>query len=87
LPGVDVTEVVLVEKPLVDAEFENAQSDLLGIGREARAAIVVNALILTVDVKQIQMPVTPAEGDLQRIMLVRDDAIVADQQSGARSSD
>lgn len=57
-----VPKVVLVEKALVDAEFEIAQSDQIGIGRKADAAVMVNAIVLAMDVKQIQMLIAPFVG-------------------------
>lgn len=74
-----VAEVVLVAEAFVDTEFEIAQSNLVRISREARAAVVVHAIVLAMDVKQIKMRVAPAEGDLQRVMQVGDRAVTAYQ--------
>src|ERR1035437_9999043 len=81
-----ITEVVVVAETFVATKFEIVQLDLIGIGRKARASVMVNAIVLAMDVEQIQMLVAPAEGNLQRVMQIGDRTVAAYQKPPDRKS-
>jgi len=72
---------------LVDADVKIVQSNLIRIGREADAAIMVNTIIMAMDVKSIQMLIAPAEGNLQGVMQFGDRAVATHKRTGVISSD
>jgi len=65
-----IPEVVLVQKPFPEPEVEIRQAHLRGIFVEDRSANVVNAEVLAVDPKRIEMGIAPAEGKLKCIVKV-----------------
>jgi hypothetical protein len=58
------------------------QKNTFGVIGEGEAALVRNAVIFPVDVKPMQMAVTPTHGDLNGVMEVSD-AVVAPQEQSA----
>ena len=76
-----ISEVILVEEALADAQSEINQPYLARIVSEADPAVMVDAVLTTVNGEAIEMLVCPTQADLERRVQVRDAAIAADEQA------
>ena len=78
-PG--IAEVVFVEKPFACAKTKSGKKHLFRVVGETNPAIVVNAIVLAMDVEPIQMDITSANSNLNRIMEIGHLAVTTNEQS------
>jgi len=76
-----VTEVILVEKPLMEAKAKISQPDSLWIIVKAGAAIVGDAVLFAVDEKAMEMAVHPSHDQLQDMMKICNGSIGVDKKT------
>ena len=71
-------DVVGVEKPLMEAKAEIMEVDLGRVIREDHPTAMIDAILLTVDDKGMEMSVGPTHDELQNIMEIGNSAVAAD---------
>lgn len=79
-PSLRLAEVIFIEKALVDLKVEIAQADLFWIGGKSDPTVMADAIILSINVKLIELRIGPAKRDLEHIVKIGNRAIVANQQ-------
>jgi hypothetical protein len=65
-----VVEIILVQEAFTKAKTELAQENTFGVIGEGETTLVRNAVIFSVDVKPMQVGITPPHGNLNRVMEV-----------------
>ena len=78
----EVVEVILVQEAFAKTEPELGQANALRVVGEGEASLVRDAVVSAVDVKTIQVGITPTHGDLNGVMEVGG-AVVAPQKQSA----
>ena len=76
-----VVKIVLIRKAFAEAKTELAQANTFRVIGEREASLVRNAVIFPVDVKPMQVGITPTHGDLNRVMKVGNAVIAPQEQS------
>ena len=72
-----IAEIILVKKPLVDAETELSKKHFPGVGRERGAAHPAHAVLLATNHETVEMKVAPIECDLEQLVQRGDAAVAA----------
>jgi len=71
-----IAKIILVKKPLIDAETKLGKKLFPGVGRERGAAHPAHAVLLATNHKTVEVKVAPIECDLEQLVQ-RGDAAVA----------
>ena len=71
-----------MQKAFTKTKTELGQANAVWVIGEGEASLVRNAIVFAVDVKTIQVRITPTHGDLNGVMEVSD-AVVAPQEQSA----
>jgi hypothetical protein len=71
-----IAKIILVKKPLIDAETKLGKKHFPGVGRERGAAHPAHAVLLATNHKTVEVKVAPIECDLEQ-SVQRGDAAVA----------
>ena len=76
-----ITEIILIKKPLVDAETKLRKKHFPGVGRERGAAHPVHVVLLATNHKTVEVKVAPIECDLEQAVQRGDAAVAAHMQT------
>src|SRR6202035_5807699 len=76
-----IAEIILVKKPLVDAETKLRKKHFPGVGRERGAAHPARAVLLATNHKTAEVKVAPIECDLEQVVQRGDAAVAAHVQT------
>jgi hypothetical protein len=76
-----VVEIVLIQKAFTKTKTELGQSNVLWVIGEREAPLVRNAVIFAVDVKTMQVGITPTHGNLNRVVKIGDAVVIPQEQS------
>jgi hypothetical protein len=76
-----ITEIILIKKPLVDAETKLRKKHFPGVGRERGAAHPAHAVLLATNHKTVEVKVAPIECDLEQAVQRGDAAVAAHMQT------
>jgi hypothetical protein len=76
-----VSEIIFIEKTFIDSKAEIRQFCFASIDVKIGDYGLINAVILTVNAKSMQVRITPAEGNLYDVMKIGQGRIVADQKA------
>jgi hypothetical protein len=76
-----INEIILIKKPLVDAETKLRKKRFPGVGRERGAARPAHAVLLATNHKAVEMKVAPIESDLEQVVQRGDAAVAAHMQT------
>ena len=75
-----VVEVILVQKPLAEAEAKIPQLDPFWIIGKANASLIGDAVLSPVDEKPMEMAVRPSHGQLKDMMKICDGGLSGDEE-------
>ena len=76
-----VVEIILIQKAFTETKTELAQANTFRVIGEREASLVRNAVIFPVDVKPMQVGITPTHGNLNRVMKVGNAVVAPQEQS------
>jgi hypothetical protein len=76
-----VTEVILVQKPLAQAETKIRYPNLLWVIGKANATLIGDAVLLTVDNESVQMAVRPPHDQLKDMVKISNGGLSADEET------
>src|SRR6266436_8111832 len=76
-----VVEIILIQKAFTKTKTELGQPNAVWVIGEGEASLVRNAVIFAVDVKTMQVGITPAHGNLNRVMKVGNAVVTLQEQS------
>jgi len=76
-----VVEVIIVQKPLAEAEAKIPQPDPFWIIGKADASLVGDAIFFAVDEKPMEMAIRPPHGQLKDVMKICDGGLSVDKES------
>src|SRR5260370_36385701 len=76
-----ITEIILINKPLVDAETKLRKKHFPGVGRERGAAHPAHSVLLATNHKPVEVKVAPIECDLEQAVQRGDAAVAAHMQT------
>src|SRR5258708_18343905 len=76
-----IAKIILVKKPLIDAETKLGKKLFPGVGRERGAAHPAHAVLLATYHETVEMKVAPIECDLEQLVQRGDAAVTAHVQT------
>ena len=76
-----IAEIILVKKPLVDAETKLRKKHFSRVGRERGAAHPAHTVLLATNHKTVEVKVAPIECDLEQAVQRGDAAVAAHMQT------
>ena len=76
-----VAEIKLVQEAFTKTKTELAQENTFGVIGEGEATLVRNAVIFSMDVKPMQVGISPPHGNLNRVMEVGNAVVASQKQS------
>src|SRR5258707_15360171 len=76
-----IAEIILVKKPLIDAETKLRKKPFPGVGRERGAAHPAHAILLATNHETVEVKVAPIECDLEQVVQHGDAAVAGHVQT------
>ena len=76
-----IAEIILIKKPLIDAETKLRKKHFPSVGRERGAAHPAHAVLLAMNHKTVDVKVAPIECDLEQVVQRGDAAVAAHVQT------
>jgi hypothetical protein len=76
-----VVEIKLIQKAFTKTKTELGQANAVWVIGERESSLVRNAVIFAVDVKPMQVGITPTHGNLNRVMKVGNAVVTPHEQS------
>src|SRR5260221_12088675 len=76
-----IAEIILVKKPLIDAETKLRKKPFPGVGRERGAAHPAHAVLLATNHETAEAKVAPIECDLEQVVQHGDAAVAGHVQT------
>ena len=82
-----IVEVILVAEALPHPELEHVPAHPVGVVHKAHASAVAHAIVLAVNMEAVQMGIGPPQGELERVVEIRDCAVAAPQPAPDQGAD
>jgi phenylpyruvate tautomerase PptA (4-oxalocrotonate tautomerase family) len=76
-----IAEIILIKKPLIDAETKLRKKHFPGVGRERGAAHPAHAVLLATNHETVEVKVAPIECDLEQVVQHGDAAVAGHVQT------
>src|SRR5260221_4277863 len=76
-----IAEIILIKKPLIDAETKLRKKPFPGVGRERGAAHPAHAVLLATNHETVEVKVAPIECDLEQVVQHCDAAVAGHVQT------
>jgi len=76
-----VVEIILVQKAFTKTKTELGQANAVWVIGERESSLVRNAVVFAVDMKTMQVGITPTHGNLNRVMKVGNAVVTPQEQS------
>src|SRR6266481_4120813 len=76
-----IAEIILIKKPLIDAETKLRKKPFPGVGRERGATHPAHAVLLATNHKTVEVKVAPIECDLEQLVQHGDAAVAGHVQT------
>src|SRR5258708_13007587 len=76
-----IAEIILVKKPLIDAETKLRKKPFPGVGRERGAAHPAHAILLATNHETVEVKVAPIQCDLEQVVQHGDAAVAGHVQT------
>src|SRR5260221_2135960 len=76
-----IAEIILIKKPLIDAETKLRKKPFPGVGRERGAAHPAHAVLLATNHETVEVKAAPIECDLEQVVQHCDAAVAGHVQT------